>query len=93
MEALNVLGFLGAWILLGVLANRYGYDSRDGFYDPPTASLWQFANDEGPNRPKRGRRSWAVRATQAAQMRIVREPGTRPSLARVAHLGAADRPA
>ncbi len=39
MELLGIGGFVGGWILLGILSSRFGHDSRDQFYDPPTRNL------------------------------------------------------
>jgi hypothetical protein len=78
MEALNVLVFLGAWILLGVLANRYGHDSRDGFSDRPAGPLWHLPGNDGPDPPEGGRRLWALGVHRAARESMVSRVGAAP---------------
>lgn len=39
MELLGVLAFIGGWVVLGLLANRFGYDSRPSIADPASGSL------------------------------------------------------
>lgn len=46
MEMLAVIGFIGVWIVLGILSNRYGHDSRDRYYDPPNQPLAGFTRDD-----------------------------------------------
>lgn len=58
MEIVNVLAFVGGWLLLGILANRFGHDSRDGLSNPPTGPIWQLPADPLlPPSSRRPRRS------------------------------------
>ncbi len=46
MELVGVLAFIAGWIILGILSNRYGHDSRDRYYDPPIQTLAGFTRND-----------------------------------------------
>jgi hypothetical protein len=64
MELIGVLAFIAGWIILGVLSNRYGHDSRDRYYDPPIQTLAGFTRGDPAVSPG-GRRAGLTLATRA----------------------------
>jgi hypothetical protein len=56
MESLILFLFVGGWVLLGVLAVRFGHDSRDGIDVPPEGPLWRRPDDKKPRQRRRCRR-------------------------------------
>jgi hypothetical protein len=45
-RAMDAVVVLSALVALGVLANRYGYDSRDGLCGPSTPRWWALGADD-----------------------------------------------
>lgn len=79
MEMLNVLAFIGAWLLLGILANRFGHDSRDGLVDPPSGPIWRLPADPPPipaswRQARVGIAGWPGRERQSPRV-----PGAAPA--------------
>jgi hypothetical protein len=58
MESFVLLVFVMAWSLLGVLAFRFGHDSRDGIDRPPDGALWRRPTRELKAASQRLRRDW-----------------------------------
>jgi hypothetical protein len=58
MESFVLLGFVGAWLLLGILAIHFGHDSRDGIDRPSDGTLWHRPAREPKAASQRLRRDW-----------------------------------
>lgn len=46
MESLTLFVLIGLWVLLGLLARRFGVDSRTGMEAPSPGRLWVLPSDE-----------------------------------------------
>ena len=82
MELIGVLAFIAGWIILGILSNRYGHDSRDRYYDPPIQTLAGFTRGDPAVSPG-GRRAgmalaWRARLDSASSRRVQPSPRTMP---------------
>jgi hypothetical protein len=54
MESLTVFVFVGIWILLGTLADRFGVDTRDGTKIRPPRRLWDLPQNRPTPQQLRG---------------------------------------
>ena len=48
MESLTLFAFFGVWVLLGLLAARFGVDSRDGIEVQTPRRLWDLPSPDRP---------------------------------------------
>jgi hypothetical protein len=83
MELLGVVGFIGGWVVLGLLAYRFGHDSRPSIGDPSFGSLAGRAD---------GSAGSSIRST-SPRVRLSALVGRAPSLAQWQMPALARRPA